>query len=59
MHARRATFVLTIPTHQRQQLPCKHATHTKNSTGQHCICDPMELMGMESVKCVIKNGKWG
>ena len=20
---------------------------------------PMELMGMESVKCVIKNGKWG
>ena len=20
---------------------------------------PMELMGMQSVKCVIKNGKWG
>ena len=27
-HARHATIVLTTPTYQRQQLPCKHATHT-------------------------------
>ena len=58
---RRATFVLTIPTYQWQLLPCKHATHIENSTSQHSILHkpPMELMGIESVKHVIQNRRWG
>ena len=45
---------IMLPTYQRQQSPYKHATHT--STGFHRSAlhiPPMELMGMESVKCLL------